>query len=92
MFAADLGKDLNAVVGEGGIGDSLGGHLGYGLLRHPIRSVAGAGFTEEKGTAGIYSSRPWASWSLRGGNERLGFHQGRVFSGVWLCGYRWLQL
>lgn len=32
MFAADFGKDLNAVVGEEGIRGSLGEHLGYRLL------------------------------------------------------------
>lgn len=42
-------------------------------------SVAGAGFTG-KVTAGIYNFHPWASWPLRGGNERLCFHQGDVFS------------
>ena len=32
MFAADFGKDLNALVGEEGIQGSLGEHLGYRLL------------------------------------------------------------
>lgn len=94
-LAADFGKDLNALVGEGGIWGSLAEHLGYRLsvTVHVVpASYRGAGFTEEKGAAGIYSYHPWASWPLHGGNERLRSHQGNVFSRGWVCGYEQFQL
>lgn len=92
MFAAGFGKDLKALLGEEGIRGSLAERLGYRLLA--TVQVVTASYQERswcwpRGEGhSIYNYHPWATWPLHGGNERLRFHQGNIFSCVCGCEFQ----